>query len=67
MPARQSKSHRAHRLADDQADDLCGRRAQGEADADLVRPLRDEVRDHAVDADGRQHQRHQSERADQCV
>ena len=47
--------------ADDEAADGGRRRAEREAHGDLVRALADEVREHAVDADGRQRQREHAE------
>src|SRR5437588_731992 len=50
-----------HRLKDDQPEDVRGLRAERHAYANLARALRDPVREHAVDAYARQHQRHARE------
>ena len=46
-----------HRLADDEPEDGRLRRAERDADADLVGPLRDRVGHHAVNADGGEKER----------
>ena len=40
-------------------------RAEGDAHADLLPALRDQVRDHAIDAERREHERRGAEHADQ--
>ena len=54
-----------HALADDQADQLSAARAERGAHADLARALTDPVREQAVDADDREHQRRGGEHAGQ--
>ncbi len=60
-PQKRAQADRAETFADDLGDDAAGRGAQREADADFGRAVRDDVRDHAVDADGGEREEQRSE------
>ena len=50
-PSNDPDPDRPGRLAEHERDDVAPRGAERHADADLLRPARDEVGDHAVDPD----------------
>ena len=52
-------------MTDDEPQDVRARRAEREADADLLRPAADQIREHAVNADRRERERERAERAEQ--
>ena len=55
---READRHDLHALAQDEREHLAARAAEREPDANLAPALRDAVREHAVDADRREQQRH---------
>ena len=60
-----AEQDRLHALADDQAENVAGLRAERHAHADFAGALLDRVSDRAVDADGREEQRDGREDAEQ--
>lgn len=56
-----AKEREAQALSEDEAEDVANLGAEGHADADLVRALRDEAGDHAVDANGGEHEAERGE------